>query len=299
MGHSQGVRVEPNFDAFFSGRAKMFLKWAVETALSEDGPDLTSMLLFKEEDMACGRIVAKQDCVLAGLPLVTVVLSTLAPGGGFEVVPHAVEGERLDPGREVVRIAAPARTLLAAERIILNFMCHLSGVATLTRTYVDAMGETTTRLLDTRKTLPGLRHLEKYAVVVGGGANHRFGLSDMLMLKDNHIDRAGGIAPAVANLRRTGRTLPPLEVECRTLEDVVEAVEVGVDRIMLDNMDEATMAEALAVVPDGVETEISGSVSLETIGSLARLGATYISVGRLTHSAPSADLSLQFTDDAL
>jgi nicotinate-nucleotide pyrophosphorylase (carboxylating) len=184
---------------------------------------------------------------------------------------------------------------------MLNFITHISGIANLTARYVKELEGSGTRLLDTRKTLPGLRYPEKYGVLVGGGVNHRFSLEDMLMLKDNHIDAAGGITPAVARLRETCANELPIEVECRGLEEVREAVACGVRRVMLDNMtgngDGSDLVQALALIPEHIEVEISGGVSLENIAALAvpdlPRKPDFISVGRLTHSAPAADFSMR------
>ena len=196
----------------------------------------------------------------------------------------------------VAAITGPAVTLLKAERVMLNFLCHLSGIANRVRQATAALGGGRTRLLDTRKTLPGLRYPEKYAVLVGGGVNHRKNLAEMLMFKDNHIDRAGGIPQAMAALRKAyqGRMdkMPPVEIECRTLEEVGQAVAERPARIMLDNMDMETMRKALSMVPQGIETEVSGGVDLAALASIATLGADFVSVGRITHSAPSADFSM-------
>ncbi len=191
------------------------------------------------------------------------------------------------------RLDCPTLALLKAERVFLNLVCRLSGISTLTERYARELAGTCTRLLDTRKTTPGLRHAEKYAVLCGGGENHRLDLEEMLMLKDNHIDRAGGIAPAVAALRRAYAPCPPIEVECRTEDEVRQAVAAAADRIMLDNMDPDTMRRALALIPESIPTEVSGGVRLENLRQIALLGPTYISVGRLTHSAPAADFSLR------
>jgi nicotinate-nucleotide pyrophosphorylase (carboxylating) len=280
------------FDEFFQAEARMFLLATIRIALAEDGSDLTSQGLFAEGDMAQAMIVAKQDTVVAGLPIIPMVLEF----GGDQCQTHlnVDDGERVSAGTMVAAIRAPAIQLLKAERVIMNFLCHLSGIANLTARYVEALKGSKTRLLDTRKTLPGLRFPEKYAVLAGGGMNHRLTLSDMLMLKDNHIDRAGSITQAVESLRRTLSPCPPIEVECRTIEEVEEACQCEIDRIMLDNMDEQTMTTALGIIPGTIETELSGNVSLETIRQLAELGPDYISVGKLTHSAPSSDFSMQF-----
>lgn len=283
----------PAFHEFFQGKALDFLNSAIDRALDEDGRDLTSLGLFPESDQAKARIVAKQGLALAGLPVAEMVLARLAPKQSFTVTLKARDGDEMTAGQEAAIICAPAAALLTAERTILNFITHMSGIATLTREYVRRLEGTKTRLLDTRKTLPGLRYPEKYAVRVGGGQNHRMNLEDMLMIKDNHADRAGGITRAVAALRDRYSPCPPIEVECRTPKEVGEAAKCRVDRIMLDNMDEASIAQSLKLIPEGVESEVSGGVSLENIGKIAALGPDYVSVGRITHSAKAADLSMQ------
>lgn len=293
------------FDNFFTANAARHLSRAVRDALTEDGPDLTSNAVFTPEDRMSAQVVAKQVNTLAGIHIAPVVLeecSALEPGEWF--CRHLAEdGEQVEKGRVVLEIDGSARLLLRSERIILNFLTHLSGIATLVRRYADALEGTGVRLLDTRKTLPGLRYPEKYAVLVGGGCNHRKNLSEMLMLKDNHIDASGGISAAVARLREEYRETPPIEVECRTLEEVREAVACRVSRVMLDNMlesgGEALMRRALELVPPGIEVEVSGGVTLDGIAAIAGVGGArkpdFISVGRLTHSAPAADYSMRIT----
>ena len=283
------------FSAFFQGPARDFLIRAIDLALDEDGPDLTSQAVFSPTDRLTARIVAKEDTLVAGLPLAALVFTRMGVLDQCEVDCRARDGARIASGTVAAFLEGPAVALLKAERVILNFLCHLSGIANLTATYVAALHGTTTRLLDTRKTLPGLRYPEKYAVLVGGGLNHRRDLAEMLMLKDNHLDRAGGILPAVAALRRafTHDAMPPLEIECRSLEEVLQAVSQAPKRIMLDNMCPGTITQALALIPASIESEISGNVSLSTLPALARLGANFISVGRITHSAPTADFSMQ------
>ncbi len=290
-----------NFDNFFSGGACLHLMRAIRDSLAEDGPDLTSNAVFSPDDTLHAVIVAKQDTLLAGLPIVPLVLEECAriEPGEWSYSNHVAEGALLPSGTTVLSLSGSARILLRAERIILNFICHLSGIANLTHAYVKALQGTGVRLLDTRKTLPGLRYPEKYAVLVGGGCNHRKNLSELLMLKDNHIDAAGGITPAVAALRAACDPTPPIEVECRTLEEVAESVACKVARIMLDNMSPQMMHSALDMVPAAIEVEISGGVTLENIASLARScgdrKADFISVGRLTHSAPYADFSMRIS----
>ena len=280
------------FDDFFQAEAKMFLLATIRIALAEDASDLTSMGLFTESDMAQAMIVAKQDTVVAGLPLIPMILEF----GGESCQAHlnVDDGDLVSEGTMVAAIQGPALHLLKAERVIMNFLCHLSGIANLTAQYVEAINGTKTQLLDTRKTLPGLRFPEKYAVLAGGGKNHRLTLSDMLMLKDNHIDRAGSITEAVNQLQTVHSPCPPIEVECRTLEEVEEASKCNIKRIMLDNMEAETARKALGIIPQNIETEISGNISLDTIREVAELGPDFISVGKLTHSAPSSDFSMQF-----
>ncbi|QJB57795.1 carboxylating nicotinate-nucleotide diphosphorylase [Pseudodesulfovibrio sp. zrk46] len=280
------------FDDFFQAEARMFLLATIRIALAEDGADLTSLGLFSENDMAQAMIVAKQDTIVAGLPIIPMVLEF----GGEDCQCHlnVDDGELVSEGTMVAALQGPAIQLLKAERVIMNFLCHLSGIANMTAEYVKAIEDTETQLLDTRKTLPGLRFPEKYAVLAGGGKNHRLTLSDMLMLKDNHIDRAGSITKAVEALLNAHSPCPPIEVECRNLEEVEEAIQCKIQRIMLDNMDTETATKALSIIPDSIETEISGNINLDNIRKVAEIGPDYISVGKLTHSAPSSDFSMQF-----
>ena len=284
------------FTNFFAAEPYEFLCASLDLALREDGEDLTSNAVFTSDARLRVVVVAKEAAVVAGLPLIPLILERCA-NGPWAWEARAREGERVETGRELTRIEGEARDLLKAERVILNYLTHLSGIATLTRRYVDALAGTGVRLLDTRKTLPGLRMPEKYAVLAGGGLNHRLNLSQMLMLKDNHIDAAGGIEKAVRMLRTVyGADCPPVEVECRTLPEVRAALAAEADRIMLDNMDAAALAEALPLIPPHVETEASGGVTLENIRALALASPRrpdYISVGRLTHSASAADFSMR------
>lgn len=282
------------FDSFFQNEARLFLLAAIRIALSEDGKDLTSLGIFQDSDLAVAHIVAKQDTVVAGLPLIPLILEFA--GCEYQHLLNVDEGDRVSAGTLVAAIQAPATHILRTERIILNFLGHLSGIANLTARYVAVLSGTRTTLLDTRKTLPGLRYPEKYAVLVGGAKNHRLNLSEMLMVKDNHIDRAGGIRPAVEALRAAyGEDCPPIEVECRTLEEVAAAADCGVTRIMLDNMEPGMMREALGLIPQGIESEASGNVTLENIAEIGAIGPDFVSVGRLTHSAPCSDFSLRMS----
>lgn len=292
-----------SFNNFFQGAARDFLLEAIRQGLREDGNDLTSRAVFRPEEKSSAIIVAKEDSLVGGLPVIPLAMAEAeaweaGPWSWEALVP---EGSFAPCGTTVAAIKAPTRLLLKAERIMLNFITHISGVANLTARYAEKLHGTNTRLLDTRKTLPGLRYPEKYGVLVGGGVNHRFSLEDMLMLKDNHIDAAGSIGKAVGLLRAAYSPCPPIEVECRDLAEVIEAVAARPERIMLDNMNVSDIAEAMRHIPESIETEVSGGVNLESIAELARVsprGPDFISVGRLTHSAPVADFSLKFKKDS-
>jgi len=268
----------------------------IDAALAEDvGPgDFTTLWTVPEGRRAEARIVAKSPGVIAGAEVAVEVFRRVDPS--LEVTVDAADGSAVEPGDVAMTIRGSARSILTGERTALNFMQRLSGVATVTRRYVQAVEGTGARVIDTRKTTPGMRALEKAAVVAGGGANHRFGLHDMVMIKDNHIAAAGGITAAVRAVRgRNDRGLR-VEVETTSLDEVREALAVGADRIMFDNMSVSLMREAVARVRAAdprPETEASGGITLETIRGYAETGVDFISVGALTHSAPSLDLSLQ------
>jgi nicotinate-nucleotide pyrophosphorylase (carboxylating) len=279
----------------FPPKAQHNLRQLIGMALEEDGRDLTSLAVFSPQDTLHALLVAKSPCVIAGMPLIEIVLD--AAGGNCTSRLLVGDGDRVAAGTTLAQIHGSAHTILKAERVILNFLCHLCGVATLTRAFVDAVAGTGVCILDTRKTIPGMRYLEKYAVRMGGGTNHRIDLESMLMLKDNHIDRAGSITAAVLALRQAYQPCPPLEIECRTLEHVDEALALAPQRILLDNMDTSSLKKALARIGGRVETEISGNVTLQTVRKIAELGPDFISVGALTHSAPAADLSLRIQGD--
>ncbi|GFH62345.1 MAG: nicotinate-nucleotide pyrophosphorylase [Candidatus Desulfovibrio kirbyi] len=278
---------------FFTAESHLLLQRIIDLAFAEDGPELTAQALFARRSILHARIRTKQDTIVVGLPIVGAVFKRL--GVPFRWRALVPEASRAPAMTEVALIQAPSVYMLKAERVILNFITHLSGIANLTALYVNELEGTGVRLLDTRKTTPGLRWAEKYAVQAGGGTNHRKDLAELLMLKDNHIDAAGSITNAVAALRKQYRPCPPIEVECRTLEHVREAAILKVSRIMMDNMSDETLARALALTPPGIETEVSGGVTLETIRNIARLSPRkpdFISVGRITHSAPAADFSM-------
>ena len=269
----------------------------IDAALAEDvGPgDFTTLWTVPADRRAVGRIVAKAAGVIAGAEVAVEVLRRVDPSLAIDVA--IGDGGEVVPGDVVITARGSARSLLTAERTALNFLQQLSGVATVTREYVRAIAGTGAQVIDTRKTTPGWRMLEKAAVVAGGGANHRIGLHDMVMIKDNHIAAAGGITAAVAAVREHNDRGLAVEVETTTLAEVEEALAAGVDRIMFDNMPVALLRQAVGRVrAEGdrrPETEASGGITLATIRSYAETGVDFISVGALTHSPPALDLSLQ------
>lgn len=284
------------WNSYFSKKGVDYVLQNIDLALAEDGEEMTARGIFPPTAHMCATIRAKEASLVVGLPLVGLVLKRLS--APFTWKAFVAEGAHVPAMTNVARITGQAYALLKAERCILNYICHLSGIANLTARYVKELEGTGVSLLDTRKTTPGLRYLEKYAVAMGGGKNHRMDLTEMLMLKDNHIDALGSITAACECLRRTYTNCPPIEVECRTKEHVLEAVHANADRIMLDNMSNEQLKEALGLIPEEIEAEVSGNVSLETIGDIARIGPrhpNFISVGRITHSAPAADFSMTVT----
>lgn len=266
----------------------------IARALAEDlgSGDVTAAATVPAEAKAEARIVRKEAGVVSGLAVAREVFRQV---GVTDIEEMAPEGEWRDdvPG-EILRLRGPARAMLAGERVALNFLGHLSGVATLTARYVEAVAGSATRILDTRKTTPGLRALEKAAVTDGGGVNHRFGLFDAVLIKENHIAMAGGVEQAIRSCRETSPHLK-IEIETETLREVEEAVALRPDRIMLDNMDNRTLTAAVALRDRedlGIELEASGGVDLQTVAGIAATGVDFISVGALTHSAPQLDLSM-------
>ncbi len=264
----------------------------LEHALREDWAwgDLTSTLIVPPDVMGRAEFLFKQDGVVAGLPVVARIFHLVDPALTLQLL--AQDGDRIRKGTIVAEAHGSARSLLMAERVALNLLQRMSATATLARTYSDALEGTHTQLLDTRKTTPGLRLLEKYAVRVGGGRNHRFGLADAIMIKDNHIEIAGSIAEAVRRARAGAPMTTRIEVETESLEMVREALEAGADIIMLDNMAPETMREAVALIDGRAITEASGGITLTSIRHVAETGVDFISVGALTHSAGSLDISL-------
>jgi len=271
------------------------LRHAVRAALLEDRAfdDVTTMATIPASSVALAQIAARRGGVVCGGPLAVEAFQQLSPHVRVEVI--RADGTAVERGDPVLRITGPARALLQGERVALNYMMHLSGVATLTQTYVDAIVGTGARILDTRKTTPGLRHVEKYAVRCGGGVNHRMDLASMAMLKDNHLAAVGGdIAQAVAAVRAIVPEGTLVEVEADRPAQVREAIAAGADVIMLDNMSLEDMRECVAMIGDAAIIEASGGVSLATVRGIAETGVHWISVGALTHSAPALDLGLDF-----
>lgn len=267
----------------------------VARALAEDlgSGDLTTRAIVPANVRASAIVLAKTHCVVAGLSVAEEVCRQV--DASLQWRAQCADGDRRAPGDVIATIEGPAAGVLGAERTLLNVLQHLSGVATLTRRFVDATGGHVA-ILDTRKTLPTLRCLEKYAVRCGGGRNHRFGLFDGVLIKDNHIRVAGSIGEAVSRMRSAlaaeAQTLP-VEVETQSLVEVREAIEAGADIIMLDNLTTAEMQEAITLIAGRAKVELSGGVTLDRIPALAALGADFVSVGALTHSAPAADISLE------
>jgi nicotinate-nucleotide pyrophosphorylase (carboxylating) len=263
----------------------------IDQALAEDvgAGDVTTALLVPADARGRAVLTQKAPGVLAGLRVAEAVVHRVDPSLRWHA--HASEGEWGEPGVRVAEVAGASRSILTAERVALNFLQRLSGVATLTARYVRAVEGTGARILDTRKTTPGLRALEKQAVLAGGGVNHRFGLFDAVLVKENHAAMAGGVGEATRRVL-AGAEGRPVEVECQTLDEVRDALDAGAPRILLDNMTDEELRSAVGLVAGRAELEASGGVSLETVRAIAETGVDFISVGALTHSAPALDVSL-------
>jgi len=261
-------------------------------ALDEDigRGDVTTRLTVPEDRRGAAFLLAKEEAVVAGLPLIASVFRLA--GGDVDVAYEAQESERVRAERVLCRMRGRARTLLSGERVALNFVQQLSGVATLTRRFVDAVAGTRARIVDTRKTVPGLRVLQKYAIRVGGGGNHRFGLDDGILIKDNHIAAAGGICAAVQSARAGAPHGLKIEVECDTLTQVDQALAAGADIVMLDNMSPELLREAVAKIGGRARVEASGGITLDNVRRVAETGVDLISIGALTHSARAVDISM-------
>jgi nicotinate-nucleotide pyrophosphorylase (carboxylating) len=265
----------------------------IQRALAEDlgAGDATTNAIIPAGLKIHGEIIAKQAGVIAGLDIAANVFFQLDETVLFET--NVSEGDFVAKGTIVAKLYGPARALLTAERTALNFLGRMSGIATLTRQFVDKVGGTAARILDTRKTAPGLRVVDKLAVLRGGGCNHRQGLFDMILIKDNHIAAAGSLAEAVRRVRDAGTNLE-IEIEAANLEDVEAAIALGVQRILLDNMSLSMLKEAVKLTARRAQLEASGNVTLENVARIAETGVDYISVGALTHSAKVFDVSLKF-----
>jgi nicotinate-nucleotide pyrophosphorylase (carboxylating) len=278
-------------DAFLSPLA---IEEAVQRALDEDlgrAGDITSIATIPESTRAHAIMVARQSGVIAGLPLAVAIFQKLSPDISIEA--HARDGDAVAAGIRVLSISGPARAVLSGERAALNFVGRLSGVATLTADYVRHTAGTKMRICCTRKTTPGLRALEKYAVRCGGGFNHRFGLDDAILIKDNHIAVAGGIRPVLQRVRSQIGHLVTIEIEVDTLAQLREVLDTGMaDVVLLDNMDIATLTEAVKLAKGRVVLEASGGVTQDSIARIASTGVDYASAGALTHSAPNFDIAL-------
>ncbi len=270
----------------------MDIEQIIRNALAEDigSGDVTTLGTIAADARLRGEFLAKADGVVAGLEVVQQVFALL--DAGVNIVWHLRDGDTVTRGQVIGTIRGPGRAILSGERVALNLMQRMSGIATLTRQYVTAVAGTRAVILDTRKTVPGLRILDKWAVRLGGGQNHRFGLFDMALIKDNHIAAAGGITAAVAGVRASDSQQRPIEVEVTHLAQLAEALALHVDRIMLDNMSLQQMAEAVRITGGRIPLEASGNVNLETVAAIAATGVDYISSGALTHSVLALDISL-------
>lgn len=280
----------------FDGELPQYLVYrAVSAALDEDlglAGDLTTQATVPAGQTAEAAIVARSAGCIAGLALAEAAFKSFDHDA--RMIPIAGDGNDVDAGQTVASIEGKARALLTGERVALNFLCRLGGVATLTRRYVRAVEGTKAQICCTRKTTPGLRAFEKYAVRAGGGVNHRFGLHDGVLIKDNHVTAAGGIAAAVERARARAGHMVRIEVEVDTLEQLEQLLRYPIDAVLLDNMTAETLAEAVRLVNGRLITEASGGISLETVRAIAEAGVDLISVGALTHSAPALDLGLDF-----
>ncbi|AJQ28514.1 carboxylating nicotinate-nucleotide diphosphorylase [Pelosinus fermentans] len=255
--------------------------------------DITSEAIFPEDHISQGFLLAKQNLVLAGMQVFTQVFALL--DSQIQINPYYADGTAVPAGEKIASMAGNTRSLLAGERVALNLLQRMSGIATHTRRYVEAVNDFPAVIVDTRKTTPGLRMLEKYAVTVGGGKNHRYGLDSMVLIKDNHIQAAGGISTAVQRVRSQGAFFRKIEVEVENLQQVQEALSVGVDIIMLDNMHIQMIEQAVKMIDGKALVEVSGNVVLERVSELAAAGVDIISSGELTHSVKAADISMRLS----
>jgi nicotinate-nucleotide pyrophosphorylase (carboxylating) len=268
------------------------IKPIIQNALAEDlgDGDVTTTCIIPPEAMLTGQFIAKAEGIVAGLAVAQLTFALLDERVTF--TPYCSDGDYANKKIIVATVNGPGRALLSGERVALNLLQRMSGIATLTRHFVDAVADTQAVILDTRKTAPGLRLLDKWAVELGGGQNHRFGLYDMVMIKDNHIAAAGSITEAVNRVRACDERHRPIEVEVKNLIELREALKLAVDRILLDNMSPAQMREAVQITQGRTPLEASGNVNLNTVADIAATGVDFISVGALTHSVQAMDISL-------
>ena len=277
-----------------AGLSPFELEACVRRALTEDlgrAGDVTSAATIPASSQARARMVARQGGVVAGLALAEAAFRKLAPD--IEIRGAVHDGAKVERGQVLMHVAGPARPILGAERVALNFVGHLSGVATATAAFVERIANTAARMTCTRKTTPGLRALEKYAVRCGGGFNHRFGLDDAILIKDNHIAVAGGVRAALVRARNVAGHLVKIEIEVDTLEELRQVLAAGgADVVLLDNMDVVTLGRAVTITAGRLLTEASGGITLDTVAAIAETGVDYISSGWMTHSAPQLDVAL-------
>lgn len=279
--------------AFPPALPPLILDAAVRMALAEDlgrAGDITSLATIPPGRRASAVLAARKEGVLCGMDLARAAFAAMDPALRFEA--HLADGHRLQPGETVATIEGDARALLSAERTALNYVMHLSGVASLTARFADAVAHTTAKICCTRKTVPGLRALEKYAVRCGGGSNHRFGLDDAILIKDNHVAVAGSVTQALRAAKAYAGHLVAIEIEVDTLDQLREALEVGAHAVLLDNMGPDVLREAVAINAGRARLEASGNVDLDTVASIAETGVDYISTSKITMSAPSLDVGL-------
>jgi len=268
----------------------------IRLALAEDvrTGDFTSLWTLPAKQVQTATLIAKENGIIAGMPIIPLVFSAL--GGSVKIDAFIQDGDSVKVGDKIATITGETKTLLSGERVMLNFLQQLSGVATITGKFAAALKDGKTKVLDTRKTIPGFRTLQKYAVLAGGGSNHRMGLWDMVLVKDNHIAAAGGVLEAWNAVKKQNTQNLKVEIEVESLEQLKLLLGLGVDRIMLDNMSNETMQEAVRIVResgDSVELEASGNMTLERVREIADIGLDFISVGALTHSVKALDISMR------
>lgn len=295
----QALAVEAMTDQHVAPLADVMLEPLLRQTLLEDlgrAGDLTSNLIIPADATASLKIAARTEGVLAGIDLARIAFALMDPSIRFE--PRLRDGARLKAGDELARVEGPARAILSAERTALNFLGHLSGVATATARIADAIRPYGTRVTCTRKTLPGLRMVQKYAVRVGGGSNHRYGLDDAVLIKDNHVAVAGGVRAAVERARQGAGHMVAIELEVDTLEQLAEGLDAGVNIVLLDNMSPEMLREAVRLVDGRAVTEASGRVTADTAVAMAQAGVDYIAVGAITHSVAVLDIGLDVVTDA-